>query len=102
MQLNEPGPRSVAVAGVGHVGPTAAACLAHLGQCVVAVAVDEERIAGPHRGVIPIHEARLPELVADGIATGRLSFTTDSGEALPTADVERAGPHYISIGRSPV
>jgi UDPglucose 6-dehydrogenase len=86
MQLNDVDSRSIAVVGVGYVGLTAAACLAYLGHRVVAVDIDDDRIAGLKRGMIPIHEARLPELVADGIATERLSFTTDLPAALPSAD----------------
>jgi len=75
-------PERVAVLGVGYVGLTAAACLAHLGHDVVAIDIDAERVAGLQQGVVPIHEADLPELVASGLASGRLQFTTEAGAAL--------------------
>jgi UDPglucose 6-dehydrogenase len=86
MHVNELESRSIAVVGVGYVGLTAAACLAHLGHHVVAIDIDDDRIAGLRRGIIPIHEARLPELVAEGTAAQRLSFTTDLAAALASSE----------------
>jgi UDPglucose 6-dehydrogenase len=68
--------RVVGVIGAGYVGLTSAACLAHLGHRVVCVDVDAGKVAGLVRGEVPISEPGLPALVRDGLAQGRLTFTT--------------------------
>jgi UDPglucose 6-dehydrogenase len=78
--------RTVAVIGVGYVGLTTAACLAHLGTEVVAVDVDAAKVARMSRGESPILEEGLNALIAEGLASGLLSFTTDSAEAAARAD----------------
>ncbi len=76
----------VVVVGAGYVGLTTAACLAHLGHRVVAVDVDEERVAALARGRVPILEEGLEQLVAEGLASGRLDFTTDAATQVGEAD----------------
>jgi UDPglucose 6-dehydrogenase len=79
-------PSDVAVIGVGYVGLTTAACLAHLGHRVVAVDVDAGKVARLRRGESPILEEDLPELIEAGLAAGRLHFTTEASEATSGAD----------------
>jgi UDPglucose 6-dehydrogenase len=79
-------PSAVAVIGVGYVGLTTAACLAHLGHLVRAVDVDTAKVARLRRGESPILEDGLPQLIREGLAAGRLSFTTDASEAATSAD----------------
>src|SRR5580658_9080188 len=74
-------PSTVAVIGAGYVGLTTAVCLAHLGHQVVAVDVDAAKVGRMQRGEAPILEAGLPELLAEGLAAGRLTFTTDTAAA---------------------
>jgi UDPglucose 6-dehydrogenase len=71
----------VGVVGAGYVGLTTAACLAHLGHDVVCGDVDLEKLAQLSRGDIPILENGLPELVAEGLTSGRLSFVLGAGAA---------------------
>jgi UDPglucose 6-dehydrogenase len=68
----------IAAVGAGYVGLVTAACLAHVGHDVVCLDVDEERIAGLHRGELPVHEPGLGELVAEGLAAGRLRFASQA------------------------
>jgi UDPglucose 6-dehydrogenase len=79
-------PSFVAVIGVGYVGLTTAACLAHMGHHVVAVDVDAAKVAQLRRGESPILEADLPELIQAGLAAGRLTFTTEASKATTGAD----------------
>ena len=76
----------VAVVGAGYVGLTTAACLAHLGHTVIAVDVDERKVRKLSGGESTILEAGLPELLVEGIETGRLGFTSDAAEAANGAD----------------
>ncbi|WP_197320361.1 UDP-glucose/GDP-mannose dehydrogenase family protein [Saccharomonospora sp. NB11] len=77
---------TVGVVGTGYVGLTTAACLAHLGHRVTGVDIDARKVAVLRRGDVPIAEPGLDTLVADGLATRRLTFTTDL-TALAEADV---------------
>jgi UDPglucose 6-dehydrogenase len=75
----------VAVVGAGYVGLTTAACLAHLGHDVVCADVDAERVALLSKGEVPILETGLPELVAEGLESGRLHFVVGAANAASRA-----------------
>jgi UDPglucose 6-dehydrogenase len=64
----------ISVIGAGYVGLVTGACLAHLGNQVRVVDIDAARIARLREGEVPIHEPGLDELVAEGLANGRLTF----------------------------
>ncbi|CAN5578135.1 UDP-glucose/GDP-mannose dehydrogenase family protein [soil metagenome] len=65
------------IVGGGYVGLVTAACLAHLGHTVVCVDIDAIRVERLQRGELPIREPGLDELVADGLARGRLRFANE-------------------------
>lgn len=77
---------NVAVIGTGYVGLVSGACLAEIGHQVTCVDVDAAKIERLKAGEIPIHEPGLGEVVASGLASGRLAFTSDYAEAVPDAD----------------
>ncbi len=77
----------IAVIGTGYVGLTTGACLAHLGHTVVCADIDADKIAKLRDGIIPIVELGLADLVADGMASGRLSFVMGSTEAAKNCDI---------------
>ena len=77
----------VAVIGTGYVGLSSGACLSSLGHQVTCLDIDAEKIEMLQRGVVPIVEAGLGELVSTGIASGTLSFTTNLETAISQADV---------------
>ena len=64
----------IAVVGCGYVGGVSAACFAELGHQVDCIDVNADRIASYRRGQSPIYEPGLDDLLARGIASGRLSF----------------------------
>ena len=74
----------ILVVGAGYVGLTTAACLAHLGHDVICADIDQAKVASLSAGVVPIREADLDRLVAEGIARRRLRFVT-SAEAVAAA-----------------
>ena len=76
----------IGVIGAGYVGLTTAACMAALGHDVVCGDVDVIKLAALSRGDVPILEAGLPELVKDGIRSGRLSFVLGAAAAAEGRD----------------
>ncbi len=76
----------VAVIGAGYVGLTTAACFAHLGHAVVCADIDAERIERLGRGEVPIVEAGLDQIVAEGLESGRLRFVVGAARAAATAE----------------
>jgi UDPglucose 6-dehydrogenase len=74
--------RRIAVIGTGYVGLTTGACLASLGHRVVCADVDEAKIERLREGRLDILEDGLAELVAEGLAAGRLSFIVSAAAAL--------------------
>jgi UDPglucose 6-dehydrogenase len=77
---------SIAVIGTGYVGLTTGACFAHLGHDVVCADIVPEKIERLNRGEIPIVEAGLENLVADGLRSGRLRFVLGAAQAVPDAE----------------
>jgi len=78
--------RRIAVIGTGYVGLTTGACLASLGHRVVCADVDAAKVARLCRGEVDILEPGLPELVAAGLASGRLSFVVGARNAITELD----------------
>jgi UDPglucose 6-dehydrogenase len=74
--------KQICVVGVGYVGLVTAACFADLGNRVIALDVNEEKINGLKQGKLPIYEPGLKELVDYNVRVQRLSFTTSYAESL--------------------
>jgi len=66
---------NVGVLGLGHLGSVTAACLAKLGHRVVGMDFDEARVANLSKGIAPIFEPGLEELIWRGLSSGNLRFT---------------------------
>ncbi|MFI7008701.1 UDP-glucose dehydrogenase family protein [Streptomyces sp. NPDC050145] len=81
------------VIGTGYVGTVHAACMADIGHEVLGVDVDAERVASLTVGHAPLHEEGLDPLLARGVASGRLLFSTSLAEAARFADL-----HFVCVG----
>lgn len=77
----------VAMIGAGYVGLVSGACFAAFGHYVTCVDKDPDKIEALRRGVIPIYEPGLSDLVAANMHEGRLSFTTEIAASVQEADV---------------
>lgn len=77
----------IGVVGVGYVGLTTGACLAHIGHTVVCGDVDEAKIGKLRNGEIPIVEEGLSEIVREGISAGRLEFVVGATEVAQRCDI---------------
>jgi UDPglucose 6-dehydrogenase len=73
--------------GTGYVGLATGAALANLGNSVICVDTDEEKIANLTAGNIPFYEKGLEELVAKNLSTRRLSFTTNLSTGVASSDI---------------
>jgi UDPglucose 6-dehydrogenase len=80
-------PMRVCVFGLWHLGSVTAACLAAAGHDVVGLDADEPTIAGLSAGKPPLFEPGLDDLVAAGIASGWLRFTSVPAAALEGVEV---------------
>jgi UDPglucose 6-dehydrogenase len=76
----------VAVIGAGYVGLTTGACLADLGNEVMVVDINKEKIAELKSHRVPFYEPGLSELVERNMNAGRLKFTTAYEDAVPGAE----------------
>ena len=85
--------KQICVIGVGYVGLVTAACFADLGNRVIALDVDEQRVENLKKGIMPIYEPGLEELVARNTKGGRLTFTNSYAEALEGAEFA-----FIAVG----
>jgi UDPglucose 6-dehydrogenase len=83
----------IAVVGSGYVGLVSGACLADFGHEVTCIDSDAAKIEALKRGVMPIYEPGLDQIVAKNGAAGRLVFTTELEEA-----VSRAEAVFIAVG----
>lgn len=86
----------VTVVGTGYVGLVSGACLADLGNDVVCLDVDANKIQVLQEGGTPIYEPGLPDLVRRNVAAGRLHFTTDVEKAVHHGTIQ-----FIAVGTPP-
>lgn len=83
----------VTMIGAGYVGLVSGACFADFGHTVTCVDKDAGKIERLEKGVMPIYEPGLAELVASNVKEGRLFFSLDAREAIKSADAV-----FIAVG----
>lgn len=86
----------ITIFGSGYVGLVTGACFAEVGNDVLCVDIDENKIARLLKGEIPIYEPGLDEIVANNIREGRLRFTTSITEG-----VDFGLYQFIAVGTPP-
>ncbi len=77
---------TIAVIGSGYVGLTTAACFAYHGHRVIGVDIIQQRVEDLNKGLIPIFEEGLEDLVVSGLHSGALTFTTDAHIAVAASE----------------
>ncbi|MCB1813654.1 MAG: UDP-glucose/GDP-mannose dehydrogenase family protein [Candidatus Competibacteraceae bacterium] len=86
----------ITVFGSGYVGLVTGACLAQVGNHVMCVDIDQERISRLERGDVPIHEPGLSDIIAETCRSGRLQFTTDAAKGVAHGVLQ-----MIAVGTPP-
>jgi UDPglucose 6-dehydrogenase len=86
----------ITVFGSGYVGLVTGACMADVGNHVICMDIDEDKVAKLQQGVIPIFEPGLDAMVKENQAAGRLKFTTDVKEAVAHGVFQ-----FIAVGTPP-
>jgi UDPglucose 6-dehydrogenase len=84
---------NISIIGSGYVGLVTGACLAELGNKVICADSDAKKISGLKKGVIPIYEPGLEELVENNLKKKRIVFTTSIKEAVRQSEVI-----FIAVG----
>ncbi|RXT13973.1 UDP-glucose/GDP-mannose dehydrogenase family protein [Ammoniphilus sp. CFH 90114] len=83
----------IAVIGTGYVGITTAASLGELGHQVIGVDIDREKISKLSKGILPIYEPGVEELIQEQLRDKTLFFTTDISEAVKESEII-----FIAVG----
>lgn len=86
----------ITIIGSGYVGLVTGACLAEVGNDVVCLDIDDARVRRLCRGEVPIFEPELPEMIRQSLASGHITFTTDTARAITHGAVI-----FIAVGTPP-
>ena len=78
---------NIAIVGTGYVGLVSGTCFAEMGANVTCVDVDQKKVDMLLKGIVPIYEPGLDEMVQRNVKEGRLHFTTDLTSVLDDVEV---------------
>ncbi len=90
---------NLAIVGTGYVGLVSGTCFADMGVNVTCIDINERKIEELRRGVIPIYEPGLEEMVLRNVQAGRLRFGTDLSQGIDLGGAVFAGAReqWVSV-----
>ena len=88
---------NITVIGTGYVGLVVGTCLADMGNTVICVDNNKNKIDQLKHGIIPIYESGLEKIVKHNLKTGRLKFTTNTNDAVKASTII-----FIAVGTPPM
>jgi UDPglucose 6-dehydrogenase len=86
----------IAIVGTGYVGLVTGTCFAEVGMNVTCIDIDQKKIDNLHKGILPIYEPGLDEMVNRNVGKKRLHFSINLAEAIQGAEVV-----FIAVGTPP-
>lgn len=86
----------ITIYGSGYVGLVTGTCLAEVGNDVICMDIDQQKIDNLNKGIIPIYEPGLADMIKENHAKGHLKFTTNIAEA-----VKHGLFQFIAVGTPP-
>ena len=84
---------NICIIGTGYVGLSTGLCLSEVGHNVICCDCNEDKIENLKKGIIPIYEPQMEELIHKNTALGRLNFTTNTSDAIKKSEV-----CFIAVG----
>ncbi len=83
----------ISLIGTGYVGLVSGTCFAEMGNSVICVDIDKQKVEALKDGIVPIYEPRLEKMVLENYKRGTLNFTTNIIEALDNSNI-----CFIAVG----